>query len=297
MRSGNFAAAWKISDAVLQHRLSHREDCSRWPRHLQWLWDGRPLTGKRVLVRCYHGLGDTIQFVRLLAPLRIQAREVTAWVQPCLIDLLRGVRGIDRLLPLHDGTPEGDYDADIELMEVAHALRLTPEQIPPVPYLHVRPAAPLPAGARNVGIIWRSGSWAAQRSLPPCALAPLAQLPGVRWYSLQYPPLTPPFAATDLACRSIAQMAARMLRLDLVISVDTMAAHLAGALAIPTWTLLHHDCDWRWMHERSTTPWYPTMRLFRQRAAGQWQPVVEEVAAALAAAALAPSSQSSTAPS
>jgi hypothetical protein len=295
MRRGDFAAAWRISDDVLQRRVEARVDCSDWPRHLQFVWTGEPLDGKRVLVRCYHGLGDTIQFVRFLAHLRPRVAEVTLWAQPCLLELLSTASGVDRILPLHDGAPEVDYDVDVELMELPHVLRLTLGAIPcDVPYLRAPRAAPRNpppraeegrkgAGARNIGLVWRAGDWVPQRSLPHEALVTLADVEGVRWYSLQYPPEPLPFAAVDLACADICEMAARMQQLDLVISVDTMAAHLAGALALPVWTLLNECCDWRWLCDREDSPWYPSMRLFRQSAAGDWQPVMSRVRQALLA--------------
>jgi Glycosyltransferase family 9 (heptosyltransferase) len=285
MRRGDFAAAWRISDAILEARRGSPEGCSSWPRHLQFVWNGDAVAGKRVLVRCYHGLGDTIQFVRLLAPLREHARETILWVQPVLCELLRSVRGVDRILPLHDGAPECDYDVDVELMELPHVLRLTPARIPRrVPYIYVTPAdQPAPAaGTRRVGIAWRSGDWLRERSIPAKLLAPLAGVAAVQWFSLQYPAQPAPLALTDLACDDIESMAARMSMLDLVICVDTMVAHLAGALGIPVWTLLHDECDWRWMRERSDSPWYPTMRLFRQRESGNWRDVIDEVSRALA---------------
>jgi hypothetical protein len=284
MRRGDFAAAWRISDRVLQSRREARVDCSGWPRHLQFVWTGEPLDGKRVLVRCYHGLGDTIQFVRFLAQLRPRVAEVTLWAQPCLVELLRSARGVDRVVPLHDGAPEVDYDVDIELMELPHALRLTLEEIPrAVPYLRVArmPAPRGRADSRHIGLVWRAGDWLPQRSVPDDALAPLADIDDVRWYSLQYPARQLPFAATDLSCADICEMAARMQRLDLLITVDTMAAHLAGALGLPVWTLLNERCDWRWLCDRDDSPWYPSMRLFRQCADAGWQPVIDRLRGAL----------------
>src|SRR5437763_15006324 len=120
MRRGDFAAAWAISDRVLRERQKSSADNFALPRHLQHLWGGRPLDGQRVLVHCYHGLGDTIQFVRLLPQLRARAREVILWAQPQLLDLLRGIQGIDRLEPLHDDAPRIARDADIGLMELPH---------------------------------------------------------------------------------------------------------------------------------------------------------------------------------
>jgi hypothetical protein len=289
MRRGDFAAAWLISDDVLRRRRASREDCSGWPRHLQFVWNGEPLDGKRVLVRCYHGLGDTIQFVRLLAVLRPRVAEITLWCQPQLVELLRTVRGADRVLPLHAGAPDVDYDIDVEQMELPHVLRLSVDEIPrDVPYLRTD-RAPIPmlrrtagegsVGARecNVGLVWRAGDWIPQRSLSDEALARLGDVPGVRWYSLQYPSRPLPFASRDLACADICEMAARMQRLDLIITVDTMAAHLAGALGLPVWTLLHEACDWRWLGDGNESPWYPTMRLFRQPAGGGWDDVIDRV--------------------
>jgi hypothetical protein len=293
MRRGDFAAAWRVSDSVLQSRRNARVDCSDWPRHLQFVWTGEPLDGKRVLVRCYHGLGDTIQFVRFVAQLRPRVAEVTLWAQPCLVELLRSASGVDRVIPLHDGAPDVEYDVDIELMELPHALRLTLEEIPrEVPYLRAArvppPNPPARANPRHIGLVWRAGDWLPQRSLPDDALAPLAGLESVRWYSVQYPSRQLPFPATDLACADICEMAVRMQQLDLLISVDTMAAHLAGALAVPVWTLLNDDCDWRWLRDRDDSPWYPSMRLFRQPAGGDWEPVIDRVREALRTSAARP---------
>lgn len=278
MLRGDFAAAWKISDQVLQQRVASRIPCHTWPRHLQFIWNGEPVDNKRVLVRCYHGLGDTLQFVRLLAPLRQRARHVALWVQPALIELLADVQGVDELLPLHNGVPDIEYDIDIELMELAHLLRLTLADLPgPVPYLHVPRSQEIPRSeCMNIGIAWRSGDWDESRSIPDALVEQLGNVPHVSWYSLQYPRRARSFM-DDLACKDIREMASRMRALDLVISVDTMAAHLAGALAVPTWTLLPSTCDWRWMCDREDSPWYPTMRLFRQPNDGDWSNVLRRI--------------------
>src|SRR5205085_377265 len=108
MRRGEFEAAWEISDALLRSRAELQ--CGDLPRHLQAVWDGKPLDGKRVLVRCYHGLGDTIQFIRYAPLLKAVAARVIVWAQPRLLPLLQTARGIDQLLPLHEGQPEADFD-------------------------------------------------------------------------------------------------------------------------------------------------------------------------------------------
>jgi hypothetical protein len=285
MRNGDLAAAWTISDAVLRHRIESKEVCWSWPRHLQYVWRGEPLAAKRVLVRCYHGLGDTIQFLRFLRPLRDIARQVTLWVQPTLLDLAAGVAGVDQVLALHDGFPEAERDVDVEIMEIPHALRVT--SIPNrVPYLRV-PHAPQrePDGrVARVGIVWEGGGWDRRRDVPLPLLRRLAGLPGVRLYSLQGGPaaaLAHAVPAAPMDIGTIKHAATRILELDLIISVDTMAAHLAGALGRPVWTLLHADCDWRWGRDGDQTAWYPSMRLFRQKTAGEWDGVIEEVRAAL----------------
>ena len=136
MRQGNFEAAWQCADATLKSRAGL--PCWHLPRHFQYIWDGSPLEGKRVLIRCYHGLGDTIQFIRYAPLVKPIAKKVMVWMQPKLIPLLQSVHGIDQLLPLHDGTPDVVYDVDVELMELPHIFRTTLCTVPAtIPYLHV----------------------------------------------------------------------------------------------------------------------------------------------------------------
>jgi hypothetical protein len=283
VRRGDFHLAWKVSDAVLGARAG--VSCAHEPRHLQYIWDGSALTGRRVLVRCYHGLGDTIQFIRYAPLVKAVAKEVIVWAQPSLLPLLRTARGIDQLLPLHDGTPDVDYDVDVEIMELPHVFRSTLASLPAtVPYLHAKPAklASAPADARNfnVGLIWQSGDWDDRRSVPVSLLTPLARIPGVTVHILQRGPALAEWPR-ELGAQSgsdrVEELARVMRALDLVITVDSMPAHLAGALGVSTWTLLHADPDWRWLMNRDDSPWYPTMRLFRQARAGDWTDVVARV--------------------
>ncbi|HEY0728436.1 MAG TPA: hypothetical protein VGD38_10225, partial [Pyrinomonadaceae bacterium] len=276
---------WKISDALLPATCS--QDHRTVPRHEQSVWDGSSLAGKRVLVRCYHGLGDTIQFIRYADLLKRIAAQVIVWVQPSLIPLLRGVEGIDRLLPLHDGAPEVEYDVDVELNELPYVFRTTIDNIPAdVPYLHVGPA-PLPSTHDQIrlGLIWQSGDWDASRSIPFPVLRPLSQLPDIEWHILQRDPHLAGWNG-DFGVLSGGDNplddARIMGALDLVISVDTMTAHLSGALGQQTWTLLPFNADWRWMKDREDSPWYPTMRLFRQKREGDWAGVIDEVTKSIA---------------
>jgi len=280
MLRGDFAAAWRVSDSLLH--TTRQQDHVRVPRHEQNIWDGRPVAGRRVLVRCYHGLGDTIQFIRYAALLKRVAAEVIVWMQPSLIPLLRNVQGIDRVLPLHDGVPDVEYDVDVELNELPYVFRTTLETIPAeVPYVHVEPALFPRNDKLKVGLIWRSGEWDERRSIPFRALLPLSEVRGVEWHLLQRDARLAGWNGefgTITGGDNPLDDARIMRALDLVISVDTMTAHLAGALGQPVWTLLPFEPDWRWMRDRSDTPWYPTMRLFRQQREGDWDPIIRALA-------------------
>lgn len=283
-RAGDFGRAWQASDRILQrHRAA--PDFTR-PRHLQSVWRGESPAGKRVLVRCYHGLGDTIQFIRFIPRLAMIAREITVSCQPSLIPLLRTVPGIDNIVALHDDDePDADRDLDVEAMELPFVLRATLDTIPrSVPYLHVAPAD-LPGCAPRVGLHWRASDWERQRSMPFECLTPLLETAGITWCSLQQgrrPDEVHP-ALHDLSDGGMIEAAQRVKGLDLVITIDSMPAHLAGALGVPVWTLLIRHPDWRWMEDRSDSPWYPSMRLFRRAEGESWDGVVERVRQALGA--------------
>jgi hypothetical protein len=282
MQRGEFEAAWRISDDIMRARAGG--PCEHLPRHFQYFWDGQPLNGKRVLVRCYHGLGDTIQFIRYAPLLKSHAREVIVWAQPKLIPLLRSVAGIDRLLLLHAGAPEVDFDTSVELMELPHVFRTTIATIPnDIPYLHVTPAPLTRTSNLAVGLTWAGGDWNEHRSIPFALLAPLINIPNVDWYVFQRGEALAdwPQSLGTISKGDLHDEARLLAALDLMISVDTMTAHLAGALGVPIWTLLQRDADWRWMKQRDDSPWYPTMQLFRQQHQGDWTPVIENVVAAL----------------
>jgi hypothetical protein len=284
MRNGDWEAAWQISDGVSK---DFKQRSAAWvPRHLQAVWDGRPLRGKTVLVRCYHGLGDTIQFIRFAASLRKIARRVIVWAQPQLLPLLETADGVDALLPLHAGKPQVEYDCDMEIMELPYALRTTLATLPAaVPYLRVQ-CSPVtdPDPRPRVGLVWQAGDWDDSRSIAPELLQELTRVEGVSWEVLQRGPAvehwTPPNARIPRISNMLEE-ASQLRALDLLICVDTCSAHLAGALGVRTWTLLPAHADWRWMEETDESPWYPTMRLFRQHRAGEWQPVLQDVSAAL----------------
>lgn len=284
MRSGRFDEAWKKSDADLKARAG--KPCWHLPRHFQYIWNGTPIKGKRVLVRCYHGLGDTIQFIRYMPLVKAIAKEVIVWAQAPLIPLLQSVNGIDQLIPLHDGTPEAAYDVDIEIMELPHLFRTTPATIPSeIPYLHVEP---MPFFTDNnqlrVGLVWKAGDWDSRRSIPFSLLAPLATIPGLQLFILQGDAIAARWQegfGIYHGERDLFDYARTIKNLNLLITVDSMPAHLAGALGVPVFNLLHAEADWRWMENREDSPWYPTMRLFRQEEQGNWEQVIERVKAEL----------------
>jgi hypothetical protein len=285
MRAGEFGEAWKISDGNLKrYKANASPDL---PRHQQAIWNGSPLAGKRVLVRCYHGLGDTIQFVRYMPLLKSLVSEIIIWAQAPLLPLLSSVTEIDAFLELHDGTPEIHYDIDIEIMELPHIFRTTLETIPAtVPYLFVPPMSLSKVDqGLNVGLVWKSGTWNEARSISFPQLAPLDGIKGINLFIMQQ---NAPCAGWEKGFGihpgdfSLYEFARRLLSLDLLITVDSMPAHLAGALGVPVWTLLPAECDWRWMNHRADSPWYPTMQLFRQADPGNWDEVIERVASELA---------------
>jgi hypothetical protein len=281
MRRGEFSAAWRVSDSLLRRYMAAPSSDIHLPRHQQVIWNGASLAGKRVLVRCYHGLGDTIQFIRYAPLLKTVAAQVTVWAQPTLITLLSTACGIDRVIALHDGTPDCEYDADVEVMELPYVFRTTLETIPAaIPYFHVD-VADIDDNKMKVGIVWRGGDWDPRRDVPVSLVTRLADVDRISFYVLQQDANE---SEQHDRFRMILQKdgdalsTARIMRaLDLVISVDSMPAHLAGSLGIPTWILLQEDADWRWMKNRNDSPWYPTMRLFRQWRAGDWEPVIAEI--------------------
>jgi hypothetical protein len=289
MRAGDWEEAWRATDRIeLERRRLQAQPGFAWqPEFLRW--DGTPLRGRAVMVRCDHGLGDTLQFLRFV-PL-LGAARLHLMVQPQLLPLLTGGRGLGQVCDWWNLQTLPPHEVEIEVMELAYALRTTLATLPP-PYPHLglqlarRPALGLPRDGRlRVGLLWAASDWDGSRSLPPAALAPLLAVQGVRFFSLQQGPAADDPALADWPIerlshrtRGIAEAAAAMNELDLVISIDGMPAHLAATLGRPTWLLLKHQADWRWMTERDASPWYPSMRLLRQPAPGDWATVIARAA-------------------
>jgi hypothetical protein len=271
MRAERFEEAWDLSHrSMLERSPSTRDDPSQ-PYHLRWVWDGRPFDERDVLVRCYHGLGDTLQFARFLPQLAARAASVTLEVQPRLIPLLRDLAGIDRMIPFDPARPAPPAECDLEVTELSFALRLPPSAGPP-PYLRAAPA-PLPQG--TIGLCYSAGEWDPARSIPNELIRGIACAHPC--LSLVAEPTVLPVLNPQGCPFDMAATASLVAGAELVITVDTMIAHLAGALNRPTWLLLKAEPDWRWARGKRSSPWYPSMRIFSQARPGDWPAVVREV--------------------
>jgi hypothetical protein len=271
IRAGDHVRAWDLSARQAALRPVHERDNPALPYHLRWVWDMAPLDGCDVLVRCYHGLGDTIQFLRFLPELRHRAASVTLEVQPRLIPLLPPGCA-DRVHPFDPAHPLKPQERDVEIMELSFALRTPPSACPP-PYLAI-PPGDLPPG--TIGVCCISGDWDSERSIPSDLLAPLLQ--GIECVTLDARPSTLTVRNPQGCPFDMAGTAALVAGCGLVITVDTMIAHLAGALGRPVWLLLKHAPDWRWAPETGRSEWYPSARLYAQPRPGDWAAVAEAVA-------------------
>jgi tetratricopeptide (TPR) repeat protein len=265
-------------------------------------WDGQYRPGMRLLVHAEQGFGDTLQFVRYAGVLKRGGAQVILGCSGALKRLLALVEGVDSVVAHGERIPAHDFH--MPLLSLPGLFKTELASIPgPVGYVRV-PADNIEARrvqlagltAPRVGLVWRgnlNNQILRGRSTDLARWLPILQQRGISFVSLQAdegrmalaeiaPALRPldPFAAGPAP--DFANTAAVMANLDLVISIDTASAHLAGAMGRPVWTLLTSDPDWRWLRGREDSPWYPTMRLFRQRQAGNWDEVLSRVSAALA---------------
>jgi hypothetical protein len=179
---------------------------------------------------------------------------------------------------LSDEWPSLVRAADVVIMELALIRRPAPAALAGLlPFLSV-PRARRATDRFAIGVVLQSGAWDARRSMSPSLFSP-PRLPHLAWFSLQADQPLPDMV--DLSASDVPTLASRLRALDLVLTVDTMVAHLAGTLGVPVWTLLPADADWRWQRDRADSPWYPTMRLYRQLTPGAWAPVLDQVYADL----------------
>ena len=296
LRQARFEEGWRMLDA--------RWDFDQVPQVVDCpFWDGEPLEGKSLLVMQEAGNGDTIHFCRYTALLKARgAARIAVVCHPALVRLFATLPGVDQVYVLGEPVPAEGWDFWTRAMRLPGLFGTDLADVPaPIPYLSAQAELvrdwreTLPQRGLRVGLVWKGNADFendADRSLPSLmTLAPLAAVPA-HFVSLQkgageeealHPPAGMALHAIGPRLGDFADTAAVIANLDLVISVDTAVAHLAGALGKPCWLLLpDYRCDWRWLTERADTPWYPgTMRLFRQGVAGEWGAPVAAVAAAL----------------
>jgi Flp pilus assembly protein TadD len=259
-------------------------------------WRGEAARGQRLLIHAEQGLGDTLQFCRFVPLAAERGLRVVLEVPRPLVRLCATLPGYEVIVAAGEPLPE--FDLHCPMASLPLALGTTLAMIPAaVPYLGTDAAAVaawrqrLPADGLRVGLVWAGNpsldrparaAMDRRRSLAPARLAGLLAVPGVRFVSLQKdgPALPPGTPVLDMMAdvRDFADTAALVANLDLVIAVDTAMAHLTGALGKPVWMLDRFDPDWRWLMGRRDSPWYPTMRIYRQPAPGDWESVLAEVA-------------------
>ncbi len=279
----------ELGTGWVEYEWRRRKPESKLPKLPGREWDGSPVGGKTVLVYSEQGFGDVLQFSRYVPILAAQGARVIFAVPPQLRRLMQGLDGVAELITAFRPMPACDFH--VPLLSVPRFLGIALDRVPAqVPYLRAPVSTtplPAPLGTRiKVGIVWAGSpqhSNDRNRSLTLEELLPLASLPGVALYSLQAGPrvgdlakLSHPALVRDLSrhLSDFADTAGVVGSLDLVICADTAVAHLAAALGRPVWVMTPYAPDWRWMLEREDTPWYPTMRLFRQSEPGRWDDVV-----------------------
>ena len=299
LRLGDWEHGWTNYEARWRFREVHRSPRAfRQPR-----WHGEFLHGERVLLHAEQGLGDTIQFCRYVALVAARGGSPILQVQSPVERLMRSLpavrAGVAHTIAL--GSPPPEFDLECPLMSLPAVFETTPETVPwQGAYLGADPGAGrdkriLFPDVHPTGMPLRVGlAWAGNprykadrhRSMSLDTLLPLLRTPTVRWLSLQKGPSATQLAGlpNDISVLDgssedldLAETAALVATLDLVVTTDTCIAHLAGAMGKPVWILLPHLGDWRWMQDRETTPWYPTACLYRQTTAGDWAEVLSRV--------------------
>ena len=291
----NFTEGWPEYEWRLQTKVHSLRDFRK-PG-----WDGSPLNGKSILVHAEQGFGDTIQFVRYLPMVKAQGGHVIFECHKSLFRLLKKCDGIDRIIERSSNiVPEVQFDFHIPLLSLPGLFGTTLDSIPSdVPYVTVDPGLVEKWQIRlnhdsnfKIGIVWAGNPSFKNYHNRSCSLTDFAALAEITWrsfYSLQKGPasvenkIAPELKTTDLKneLNDFADTAAVISNLDLIISTDTAVVHLAGAMGKPVWTLLHSAPDWRWWLKRTDSPWYPSMRLFRQTQLNDWSGVFEQVKEAL----------------
>jgi len=297
-------AHWNLALALLargdlqrgwaEYEWRHREPST--PKCPGIAWKGEELQGKTILLIAEQGLGDAIQFVRYVPMVAARGGKIILVCQPELCRLFSAIEGVSAVVPFREALPK--FDLYCHLMSLPGIFGTRVESIPrQIPYLHPEPALIQkwreilgPSNGKvRIGLAWAGRAehqFSQHRSIPLRELAPLGQARGIEFHSLQIGPaaeevldLPNGMMMRNHADRltDLRETAALISNLDLVISVDTLIPHLAGALGARVWLMLAHAADWRWFLDRDDSPWYPTMRLFRQSSAGDWPGVVNSI--------------------
>lgn len=286
MLRGDFERAWQESDGI-------RDRGSPDPHRF---WMGEDLRDKSVVLRCLHGFGDAVQMLRFAPRLNAACAAVMVEVPPRLLELAPMVDGVENVITWGALAPTAApvWDVQVEIMELPYLFRATQADVG-----IERPYLKIPAGVRDrvrgsmgkcprprVGLVWAAGDWNPARTLPLEYVARLLRVGDCEFWNLQGGNQQREWNGLPGARRhrdaaqcgdGIVNLAAVIDQVDLVITVDTLAAHIAGALCKPAWVLLQHAADWRWMVGRVDSPWYPTLRLYRQHAPGDWNSVLCDV--------------------
>ncbi len=289
LAAGDFEQGWPLYESRWRLRGARISPPSSAPR-----WSGaEPLEGKTILVQGEQGFGDLFQFSRFAPMLAARGAKVILQERPQTLGLLRTLAGVSEFVPTTEPAPPADFHVPLASLMLALDVRL--DTIPAqIPYLHANPARAAqwletlgPAKRPRIGIVWSGINrhvMQAWRSLDDDALRQLTSI-DAELISLQMEESAIAEAAGvrqfGKALGDFADLAALIDTLDLVISIDTGVAHLAGALGKPVWVMLPFHADWRWLKQRADTPWYPNMRLFRQQRFGDWAPVIAAVKGAL----------------
>ena len=283
---GNYADGWKNYEWRWRSAQKNKRRHQDKPE-----WDGSPAPGRTLLVHCEQGLGDSIQFVRYLPLLTAQVGTLILECPTEAKALFETLPGLAKVVTATDPTPE--HDLQIPLLSLPRVTGTLPDQVPYLGASQRSPSLGLAPDKLKVGIAWagnpkhrndafRSMQWLDCQALlaSDCAHFVSLQLNSPADAAVA---LGQAANATDAAayCTDLAATAAIIEQLDLVISVDTATAHLAGALGKPVWLLLPFAGEWRWLHNRADSPWYPTMRVFRQPTPGDWRTVLSQILSAL----------------
>jgi hypothetical protein len=286
MLLGDFEAAWRESDRIRAHGCSdpHR------------FWQGEDLHGKRVILRCLHGLGDTVQMLRYVPVMNAIVSSLIIEITPALHELAPMFEGVIDFITWGEKAPADPplWDVQIETNELPYFFRTQVNELPiSTDYLRLptevlRKCAPHSHDhlTLRIGVVWASGEWNLTRGVPFDSFRTLFDTCGCEFWNLQGDasrkqwqqlPLSPTLHDAEFCANNVVDLAGLIAQLDVIVTSDTLAAHLAGALGKPTLVMLEYAADWRWQHQRTDSPWYPTLQLIRQTEVGDWSTVIAEV--------------------